>query len=673
MKHPGFIHDYEIKQLKIKKNKLLRNLQNTATLQDRQTIKDKWKVINKTIQKRVKYAKNERQKKDLLQVNADMKRNLKKAWSILKRFLNQESSSPMQLGGENGMGGARKGRGSQHQIFLLHEVITNHKGKVVTAIVTVADAMSHLSRAVALAAATAVTAFLLTRHLSRRWATPASRAIPWRASVGQLSELYRLLQENQRFHIEFDGYFTNHAAHGLIALYRLGAPAQSLVSYFSSYSTRLEPARACSGPALSRENWQSLLGRRSDFTRLKKFFGQELARLGNDCVRLVRLYYPRLAPGMAAAALHPSLHLGLGLDILDASQDAGRLVVVEGLAYQTFAFLDLSDVTALRTQLGGDPPSCLIAQSTKGEMQGSPLSPLGFIRELLQELGAAGDWVREQAEEARYAKLGLGAFQSKMLVVADNFGGCEGRITRLVSRLLLPSSSKHNGYRDFTALTTALVALVYLTSDNAFFCLHGVTLWFALRKILMHLDDQSWDKTVRAFYLTWASAYLALGTPGANHPWLVQALREGSLLPALRLAQAALAERQRTCLEQARLWQWERLGELGQATTLQQTDEHPAKLVYACRQDAQDIAVREGLCRALGASNSEEVIEGLDALLRLAAASTVSVECQTGSNSSTAKPKPLYRIPHLVDANHTKTMALTAAQRFQKSDVRAWT
>eukprot|EP00808_Paulinella_micropora_P003723 g5344.t1 len=103
MKHPGFIHDYEIKQLKIKKNKLLRNLQNTATLQDRQTIKDKLKVINKTIQKRVKYAKNERQKKDLLQVNADMKRNPKKAWSILKRFLNKESSSPMQLGGENGM------------------------------------------------------------------------------------------------------------------------------------------------------------------------------------------------------------------------------------------------------------------------------------------------------------------------------------------------------------------------------------------------------------------------------------------------------------------------------------------------------------------------------------------------------------------------------------------
>eukprot|EP00808_Paulinella_micropora_P001724 g45896.t1 len=86
MKHPGFIHDYEIKQLKIKKNKLLRNLQNTATLQDRQTIKDKLKVINKTIQKRVKYAKNERQKKDLLQVNDDMKRNPKKAWYIVKRI-----------------------------------------------------------------------------------------------------------------------------------------------------------------------------------------------------------------------------------------------------------------------------------------------------------------------------------------------------------------------------------------------------------------------------------------------------------------------------------------------------------------------------------------------------------------------------------------------------------
>eukprot|EP00808_Paulinella_micropora_P001755 g39210.t1 len=57
-----------------------------------------------------------------------MKRNPKKAWSIFKRFLNKESSSPMQLEGDNGMGGARKGRGSQLQIFLLHQVIANHKG-----------------------------------------------------------------------------------------------------------------------------------------------------------------------------------------------------------------------------------------------------------------------------------------------------------------------------------------------------------------------------------------------------------------------------------------------------------------------------------------------------------------------------------------------------------------
>eukprot|EP00808_Paulinella_micropora_P027390 g52026.t1 len=54
-----------------------------------------------------------------------MKRNPKKAWSILKRLKAWVDSSnllPVE------QGGARKGRGSQHQIFLLHEVITNHKG-----------------------------------------------------------------------------------------------------------------------------------------------------------------------------------------------------------------------------------------------------------------------------------------------------------------------------------------------------------------------------------------------------------------------------------------------------------------------------------------------------------------------------------------------------------------
>eukprot|EP00808_Paulinella_micropora_P029496 g54041.t1 len=86
-KHPGFIHDHEIKQLKIQRDKLLRNLHKTFSLQDRQTIKDKLKIINNKMQKRLNYVKNERRQKDLLQVNFDMNRNPKKAWSILKRVV----------------------------------------------------------------------------------------------------------------------------------------------------------------------------------------------------------------------------------------------------------------------------------------------------------------------------------------------------------------------------------------------------------------------------------------------------------------------------------------------------------------------------------------------------------------------------------------------------------
>eukprot|EP00808_Paulinella_micropora_P017873 g5282.t1 len=64
-------------------DKLVKKNSNTMRKHPGQTktIKDKLNMINKEIQKRVNYAKNET-KKDLLQVNADMKRNPKKAWVV---------------------------------------------------------------------------------------------------------------------------------------------------------------------------------------------------------------------------------------------------------------------------------------------------------------------------------------------------------------------------------------------------------------------------------------------------------------------------------------------------------------------------------------------------------------------------------------------------------------
>eukprot|EP00457_Paulinella_chromatophora_P005635 gb/GEZN01005652.1/.p1 GENE.gb/GEZN01005652.1/~~gb/GEZN01005652.1/.p1 ORF type:complete len:556 (-),score=78.47 gb/GEZN01005652.1/:84-1751(-) len=499
-----------------------------------------------------------------------------------------------------------------------------------------------------------------------------------------LTTLSALVDWNERFHhIDFKVYFTNHLNHGLVALYRLGASAQNLEFYARTYATRLEPAHAMSAE-LSLETWRGLLGQFREFPALKAFFASELERAGGDCLALVRVYFPQLSAGMAGRALHPTVHLGLGLDILEDCQEAGSQMVVEGLAYQTFAFLNCRDSAALRAQLWGqaDAPE-IPALRVRGEEDDRPIGPLEFVQFLLEGFGELGKWVADQADLARYKELNLGAFQSKMLVVADCFCGKQGPLSRLVGRLDFLSASEghvtHSQRRaEWTAFTTVLVTVGYLVSDNAFFMLHGVTLWFALRKVLMHLPDLPWVDAMSAFYLSWAAAFMALEFPGSQHPWLQAALEQNSLIPMLEI----LVEELKLCQSQTDVFEWESLKRLGRESTLRQTDEHPAKLVYVCWHDSQDSALGEvffasqRLAKDHKGFNLTQVSTGLDALFRLTAASTVTTS--TGSetkSSSTSSQVPLYQVPPEPSSGLTrpKTSASTCETRFQKKNVREWT
>jgi hypothetical protein len=144
------------------------------------------------------------------------------------------------------------------------------------------------------------------------------------------------LLNDQDYHIEFNGFLTNHSKHGVIALYRLGASAQRIKEYYdnyvkcTTYGFGLEPPRS-SDQVITQDNWQVYFGKHCSFTSYCEFFDQKEKELGMD--RLLELYAPTLLPGCVGSLFHGTIHLGWALD------SGNRWMIIEGLAYMAFSYV----------------------------------------------------------------------------------------------------------------------------------------------------------------------------------------------------------------------------------------------------------------------------------------------------------------------------------------------
>lgn len=179
--------------------------------------------------------------------------------------------------------------------------------------------------------------------MAHEGSTPASRA------------LAELLCANGRhsLHIEYGGFLSNHMQHGIIALHRLGATSDQLLAFTKAYRqhtvlghrpepphlhddhdvTAVPPAAPDTDVvnvidvhvdvAASLAPW---LGRRGNFLGLARYFDGEIARLGG-AQQALELYLPHLLGGSFGAAMHPVIHMAMGL----VSQVPE--VVADGLAY----------------------------------------------------------------------------------------------------------------------------------------------------------------------------------------------------------------------------------------------------------------------------------------------------------------------------------------------------
>ncbi|MBT9385922.1 questin oxidase family protein [Pseudooceanicola sp. CBS1P-1] len=112
--------------------------------------------------------------------------------------------------------------------------------------------------------------------------------------------------------VEFPTMLANHAPMVLVALKRMGASEARRAAWYEGYrASHALPAPPPPVAPLTRATWTEALGDRSRETDARAFFRAEVARMGVDAC--LRLYLPRLAPGMAGSALHPLMRLAYAL------------------------------------------------------------------------------------------------------------------------------------------------------------------------------------------------------------------------------------------------------------------------------------------------------------------------------------------------------------------------
>ena len=134
--------------------------------------------------------------------------------------------------------------------------------------------------------------------------------------------------------VEFPVFLANHVPMVLIALDRLGASSERMEAWYETYreTNRLPPITAAVA-AIDPRDWKAALGDRARETDFRRFFANEVERLG--VADSVQTYLPSLIQGVAGSATHPMMRLAYGL----LRQDRDEVGVA--LAYWATCYLPL--------------------------------------------------------------------------------------------------------------------------------------------------------------------------------------------------------------------------------------------------------------------------------------------------------------------------------------------
>jgi len=295
------------------------------------------------------------------------------------------------------------------------------------------------------------------------------------ASAGTLDEAY------ERLHVtgpEFDGFLSNHGPMAAEAMVRHGH-SDLVGSWLDAYMRRLEEFPRGLSPIGS--DWQEALGdlrRVADWTA---FFRTEIG--ARPWREVLNAWWPRLLPGVVAAATHGVIRVGHAVRALLADgDDPGHLAeLAHGLAYWAARW---------QTLPGGHARASEAAAAGRARAA-TPLDSLAAIPRIAEQTGGIGD---------RLARLGaLTAWPAAL--AGFSIPTAPEQIRALLTELV----------------DAATIRYLFYGHGNGVMLVHSATAPSAVLRTLPALDHGLWAPSLSA---SWAasSALTAVYAPAEPAP-----------------------------------------------------------------------------------------------------------------------------------------------------------
>ena len=315
-----------------------------------------------------------------------------------------------------------------------------------------------------------------------------------RINEQQESRLVETLLDDQSYHIEFNGFLTNHAKHAVIALHRLGASPQRIQEYYDSYAQcttygyGLEPARP-SEHTITQDNWQVYFGKHCSFTSYCDFFDRKELELGME--RLLQEYVPILLPGCVGSLMHGTIHLGWALD------SGNRWMIIEGLAYLAFSYLSCN------------PDRMYLATQT-------PMKKVSVLDSFLRiadaweaDSKALHEWLDATLTHEKYSA--SKGFHPELAVTGTQFN-----VAKVLAEghPLIYETPTWMGDRDIATIWKELyeaVTLLFLTKPGDFLILHLITSLHAMEQIANQLPIDQQKCAIKCYWTSMLAIIFSRG------------------------------------------------------------------------------------------------------------------------------------------------------------------
>jgi hypothetical protein len=295
------------------------------------------------------------------------------------------------------------------------------------------------------------------------------------AAAGTLDAAYERLHATGP---EFDGFLSNHGPMAAEAMVRRGH-GDLVGSWLDVYMRRLEEFPRGVGPIGA--DWREALGdprRVADWTVL---FGCQVGE--QPWRRVLNVWWPRLLPGVAAAATHGVIRVGHAVRALlaDGEDDCHIAELAHGLAYW-----------AARWQaVPAGPAGAAVAAAAGRARAATPLELLAAVPRIAEQSGGAGD---------RLARLGdLPAWPP----VLAGFG--------------VPAEPGQIRARLAGLVDAATLRYLFYGHGNAIMLVHSATAPSAVLRTLPALDTALWAPSLAAAWAA-SSALTAVYAPAEPAP-----------------------------------------------------------------------------------------------------------------------------------------------------------